>query len=409
MESTNKKNKFIVLLIVAFFLLIGIVFFVNTSQNKSSFTFQPRATDTAATASFAPATGTLAVDALFTSSVRIAPATPIALQLYKIVVNFNKDKVSVDNINYIVGVASTAHNADTNASKTTINNSGQILLVGLINDVDGQVIPSGIGTGLVQITFKSKVTDPYVITIDSSQSSLVKVKADYSLETVPLSGASLAINGGAGPTATQGPPAPSPTQGGPTATTSPNATATQVPGNDFTLNLKLKFQGVLNKPGGGRDKMMVRVTAVSSGNSQSKTAEFTADNNGIWTGSVTFTGMPIRPNYKVLIKGPKHIQKKVCVATPTETYPGTYGCADGNINIVAGTNNLDFSGIYQLVGDLPNQDGIVNSYDSSLVVNNLYKTDDEAIRLADLNLDGAVNAMDYSLVIAALSVRADEQ
>ena len=69
---------------------------------------------------------------------------------------------------------------------------------------------------------------------------------------------------------------------------------------------------------------------------------------------------------------------------------------------------FDFTGIYLLVGDLPEQDGIVNSYDISLVRNLIGKTDVASLRQADLNLDGAVNAQDYSLVIAALSVRQDE-
>ena len=71
-------------------------------------------------------------------------------------------------------------------------------------------------------------------------------------------------------------------------------------------------------------------------------------------------------------------------------------------------NNLDFSGIILLAGDLPIQDGSVTAYDTSLVRNNLGKTDADAVSKADVNRDGKVDTQDYSLIIAALSVRNDE-
>ena len=64
-----------------------------------------------------------------------------------------------------------------------------------------------------------------------------------------------------------------------------------------------------------------------------------------------------------------------------------------------------------MVGDLPQQDGVVNSYDISLARNNIGVAgsyDPAVLALADLNLDGIVDSQDYSLVIAALSIRADE-
>ena len=64
-----------------------------------------------------------------------------------------------------------------------------------------------------------------------------------------------------------------------------------------------------------------------------------------------------------------------------------------------------------MVGDLPQQDGLVNSYDISLVRNNIGVAGSQhpaVLALADLNLDGIVDSQDYSLVIAALSIRSDE-
>lgn len=213
------------------------------------------------------------------------------------------------------------------------------------------------------------------------------------------------------PTSPPGEPSPTPRPtgpGGPSPTSPPS-------GRDVTLDLKLKFQGILRTPKSQYNKMDIKVTLAGGDLTQpvSQTGTFTASGEGIWTGKVTFANvLPLAgilpSDYKVLVKGPKHVQKKVCQTTPTETFPGTYSCGDGNITLVSGGNNLDFIGIYQLVGDLPYQDGVVNAYDASLVRNNLGKSDPETLSFADLNLDGMVNAQDYSLVIAALSVRADE-
>jgi len=118
-------------------------------------------------------------------------------------------------------------------------------------------------------------------------------------------------------------------------------------------------------------------------------------------------------HYKLLVKGPKHIQKRICENNPTEDIPGSYpglgGCPQGAITIAAGENYLGFSNIVLLSGDLPEQNGVVNSGDVSLVMINLGKNDVAALEQADLNLDGAVNGQDYSLVMEALGVRSDEQ
>jgi len=186
-------------------------------------------------------------------------------------------------------------------------------------------------------------------------------------------------------------------------TTSPSPTTGNV-----TLNLKLKLQGVVKKPASGQETQTVKVKIVDvSGNTASGSGQFTADDNGIWIGSIT-TNVATGSGYKVFVKGPKHLQKRVCVATPTETYPGSYHCDQGGITITAGQNTFDFSGVYMLVGDLPEQDGVVNSYDTSLIRNNLGKSDADTLSKADLNFDGIVDTQDYSLIISALSVRGDE-
>ncbi|NMB84306.1 hypothetical protein GYA28_03375 [Candidatus Roizmanbacteria bacterium] len=192
----------------------------------------------------------------------------------------------------------------------------------------------------------------------------------------------------------------------PTTTITPYLSTSPAP---VIVSLKLKFQGITKKPASGLEKMTVKAKVENATYSQSlDDVSFTSDDKGIWTGSLTLTNVKPGSGYKFFIKGPKHVQKKICDALPAESYAGTYHCEDGRITLQAGSNNLDFTNIYLLSGDLPSQDGIVNSYDTSLVRNNIGKTDGESIKLADINLDKVVDTQDYSLVINALSIRSDE-
>lgn len=183
-----------------------------------------------------------------------------------------------------------------------------------------------------------------------------------------------------------------------------------------TLNLSLKFQGILKKPDAQYNTMLVKV-GIGGGSSaspiSSQTGTFTANDAGVWSGSVTFPALAAISNYRILVKGPKHLQKRICDTNPSETYPGSYTCSDGKISLQAGVNTLDFSKVYQLAGDLPEQNGVqngfTNSYDTSLIRNNLNSADPTILKFADLNLDGIVNTQDFSLVIAALEFRSDEQ
>lgn len=182
------------------------------------------------------------------------------------------------------------------------------------------------------------------------------------------------------------------------------------------LNLSLKFQGILRKPLSGFNSMQVAVKLVKEGEDpgiiiSSQTGTFTVDDNkvGIWHGTVIFPNVT-SGNFKVYIKGPRHIQKKICENNPKDLGAvGSYYCKIGEsipLDALPQENNLDFSGIYLLSGDLPEQNGIVDSYDISYLRNNLGKTGDT---ICDINLDGVCDSQDYSLLIQALSVKYDEE
>jgi len=197
----------------------------------------------------------------------------------------------------------------------------------------------------------------------------------------------------------------------------------QPPGS-VSLNLKLKFQGVMKEPSNADQRTMKVRIKVAGDNLSSPVAvdaDFTLTNNRnsqtdalIWEGTVNLPAQ-VTPgqNYSILIKGPKHIQKKICDKDPSETTGGSYRCQAGHaITFSSGENHLDFSKIYLLAGDLPvngAQDGVVDSLDTSYIRNNLGKTDPTVVAIADLNLDGKVDTQDWSMVLYALSVKTDEE
>ena len=182
-------------------------------------------------------------------------------------------------------------------------------------------------------------------------------------------------------------------------------------GGNIKLNMKLRMQCVVAKPKGA-DTIKVKVGLADGGlrSPQYQTSDFKVDDKGFWNGSVTFNA-PVGGGYKLLPKGEKHMQKKVCVNNPKEDYPGAYSCDKGAMTLRDGDNTIDLSSIVLLSGDLPpgEQDGISNAKDQSLVRNLLGKRDEESAKLADINYDGVVNAVDHSCLIAALAVRWDEQ
>jgi len=201
-------------------------------------------------------------------------------------------------------------------------------------------------------------------------------------------------------------------------------TPTQLPGGSVSLNLKLKFQGVMRESSNANQRTMKVRIKVAGGNLSSPVsvnADFTLTNNRnsdtdalIWNGTVNLPAQ-VTPGqkYYLLIKGPKHIQKKICDNNPSETTDGSYRCqGGGTITFSSGQNNLDFSKIYLLAGDLPvngAQNGVVDSLDTSYIRNNLGKTDPTVVSIADLNLDGKVDTQDWSMVLYALSVKTDEE
>jgi Zn-dependent metalloprotease len=215
-------------------------------------------------------------------------------------------------------------------------------------------------------------------------------------------------------TPTETPPVAEPT---PTTTVieptqTPIPSPTTIPTFDAKVDLSLIFQGIVKKPLGGRDKMKVKLTFseanTSFGTSIDREVEFTADNNAVWHGSTVLEAIPVGTDFEVNVLGPRHLARVVCDENPREFIVNNYACSLSSKAIsIKDSNNLDFSGITILTGDLPNQDGQINSYDLSLVRNNLDARAGSILEAADLNHDGIVNSQDFSLILAAMAAQSN--
>ena len=187
-----------------------------------------------------------------------------------------------------------------------------------------------------------------------------------------------------------------------------------VSSSGVTLNLSLRFQGITGAVASGRTTMPVRFTISGGGLSQTvvKSADFFTSGGGIWTGSINFPDLSAS-TYTIFVKGPRHVQKKICDATPSDQgVTGSYRCrADSaGVTVSSGGNTLDFSNISLLSGDLPlpdgGQDGIIDSKDVSYIRNNLGNKEDT---VCDINMDGICDSQDYTLLYKSLEVKYDEE
>jgi hypothetical protein len=176
------------------------------------------------------------------------------------------------------------------------------------------------------------------------------------------------------------------------------------------VTMKVRFQGI-NNPKPQNNKLLVDVGLWS--NSSNQKVEFTYQSNGVWVGSFDLKNIyesgGYGPYYTFFIKGPKHIKKKICDMSPSESIPGTYKCKYGNIQFKEGENELDFTKIILLAGDLPTQDGIVNSLDFAFIRQNFGSTDAEVLLRGDLNLDGIIHTDDHTLIKTALEFKYDDE
>jgi hypothetical protein len=214
-------------------------------------------------------------------------------------------------------------------------------------------------------------------------------------------------------------PTPMPTVGSNTTITpiaspsnSPNPTQAQESTNhNVTLDMKVRLQGVVVQPREAYREQSMKVLVLSTDKAYRKeqTIPFTAGNDAVWSGTIDLSNVPIEKTFQIFVKGNKHLQRKVCALIPNETVSGQYDCNNGQIQFVEGINLVNMSSIYVLAGDIPIQNGIIDSMDIIFVRKNLGITSPAVLSRADFNLDGIVDTQDYTLAITALGFKYDEK
>jgi|GEM_PF-5824712 len=180
------------------------------------------------------------------------------------------------------------------------------------------------------------------------------------------------------------------------------------------LTIKLRLQGVVKPP-----KTATQLTFKVLVNRADNTSEaafdsvnFTVDGAAAWTGKLSKALLPA-DDYYLIIKGPKHLARKICKNSPEDLSGQPYHCAGPAISLKAGDNSIDLSSIYLFAGDfakqesdtstkaVAGQDGLANSADYGVVaeiIDNTESVSADLKAMSDLNYDGFVDAQDYSLI-----------
>lgn len=211
-------------------------------------------------------------------------------------------------------------------------------------------------------------------------------------------------------------PTPSPTNT-PSPTITPSTTISPTPlqttpetGTSTNITFDIRTQGV-TQAAKNVNEIPVRVMFLKDDKTvvDERTVSMSKNGDGTWTGTSKYDTLLTGTDYTLLIKGPKHLQKKICSNNPTEKTGGQYSCKNGAIRIQAGDNRLDLKGVTLLGGDIPLQNGIVDAVDITYIRSNLGKTDADIVARGDLNYDGIVDSQDYGIIINALSFKYDEE
>lgn len=185
-------------------------------------------------------------------------------------------------------------------------------------------------------------------------------------------------------------------------------TPTQLPENSLSVNLTMKFQGIKSsrlstKTMSGVKVQLAKGTGKTAQDSLPQFISVKVGTDGLWHGSVVFPNVKSTDTYAILIKGPKHLQKRICQNNPTEKTQGAYECVGGEIKLDAENKDITTSGITMMTGDIGLQDSILNAYDLSFIQNTIQKTGKNVSADADVNYDGKVNKIDYDLVRYSLT------
>lgn len=184
---------------------------------------------------------------------------------------------------------------------------------------------------------------------------------------------------------------------------------------DMAIKLKLRFQGIVQPPAAQYNSLKVKVAVGGGGltSLRETTATFVATEGFTWEGTAYFNGIPEGNSYYLLIKGQKHLQRKICEIDASKVKDdenGFYTCTDyveSFVPLKKGENNFDLTALYQPAGDLPingQQDGVIDSLDLVYLRSRLGSKNAADFPTADLNLDAIIDSQDHSLPVKVLDL-----
>lgn len=409
--SANKVSpKTVLIIAVAAIVFIIAMLYVISNQRRSRAALGPDG----ASVTFTPSSGTLANGTPQVIKVRVSPVTATnKFQGFDIflkatgpvkLVSIGNNAAFKDPLIYSVTdteaeYARVLHVNSGDPSDTIATETEQSF-------IEFDLTVQGTGNGQATIQFDA--------TRSEVSGTLPNNKLDFDIETTT---ATYQVGSGGGATNTPVPGAsntPVPQASNtpiPSASNTPVPQPSNTPGGtgNASLNMKLKFQGIPKKPtNSSAETVQIKLRAEGSNTPTTATGTFTPDDAGVYNGTVSMNVTP-GSNYTLYVKGPRHLQKKICVNNPVETATGTYRCGRGQVTISAGTNSLDLTKVLLLVGDLPAQDGIVDAYDTSFIRQSFGSTDIGKLAVGDLNRDGIIDTQDMSLVIQSLNVKYDDE
>jgi mRNA-degrading endonuclease toxin of MazEF toxin-antitoxin module len=410
------KKKVIFLIIFGLLVLGGMSWFVN-QYLTSFFATQNNVVITPSS----DINQTKSAGESFIVTFNIAPQTAgQVVTAFSLVLEYDKDKVEYENTNGS-GVDIIQSDFYDILEENNVSQQGKVYLT-IVNksttDIPNQLsfkfkTKSGLSPQQLNQSTSIKLFNVTETAGESSSSAIEFVRSDTS--PIVLANVSFAT-----PTVTITPIVtitPDPTQNTtptvtitPIVTTTPDTITIPVAINPQNINLKMKFkiQGVSTLPR-IRDSLNFNIALMQDRSEvKEEIVPFTVQPDGTYIGNKVFEGIDISKKYSLAVKGAKHLNKVVCQNNPSESFPGGYQCSASNIQFGTGDNDIDFSGIYLLAGDIPQQNGIVDSVDISFIRQNFGNTSPDNLRRGDLNFDGIIDTQDYVLIMTALAFKFDE-
>ena len=354
------KLIIILILVLSVLILFGLFIFFNKNSSKKT-----KATNNeGASVTLQLSKQYVKKDEDITITIKATSSAEIRVIGYLGTLVFDKSKFQVKDIQYKLGVVS-KDLGDETASVSAVNQLGKVYLQGEIQSAQGHILSGQtdiasitlVASGEVKPQFSFINIKFYRINIDNTLSELPSNDVDSSQTTGAVS-----------------------------------------------IKMKLKLQGFVAKAG---KTVNVKVKLGGGGLSAPTTyqaAVFSSGQDGVWTGAVNFDSIPVGTGYYILVKGGKHIQRKICDLSPVETDTKSYHCSEGKLNLAEGENNFDLTGILQFAGDLnleTGQDGGVNAADFSYIskaINSKTPIDAATIERGDINFDGSIDSQDFSLM-----------